>query len=92
MILGGLAQHPAASSVPIALAPPKINPIVVSNGNANFSFSATSGLHYQVQYKNDLNDTSWQTLGADLTASSSTVPVSDVITNLQRFYRVMQLN
>jgi len=71
---------------------PKINSIGVTNSMASFSFSATSGLHYRVQYKNDLNDTQWQNLGTDLTASSSTVPVSDAVTNLQRFYRVVQLN
>jgi hypothetical protein len=85
-----------AMSVNLAISsgPPKISQInVTTNNAASFSFSATTGIHYRVEYKNDLNDAQWTALGADIVASSDAVPVSDNLSGLaQRFYRVLQLN
>ena len=64
--------------------------VIISN--FGFNFSATVGLQYRVQYKTALKDFQWQTLGSDVTATAASVSVSDSITNLQRFYRVVQLN
>jgi hypothetical protein len=77
----------------ISTGPPKITSTVVTTNNLlSFTFSATVGIHYQVQYKSDLGGTQWQTLGPDLTASVATVTISDALTNAQRFYRIVQLN
>jgi len=58
--------------------------------NATIRWSSVSGASYQVQYKNDLNDTSWNILGA-VTATGSTASIID--TNnppaRMRFYRVV---
>jgi len=85
-----------AMSVNLAISsgPPKIGPVTVAANNvAGFTFSATAGIHYLLQYKNDLNDTQWSDLGADIVASSNAVSVSDDLSGVaHRFYRVLQSN
>jgi len=76
----------------ISTGPPRINSFAVTNNTASFIFTATIGLHYQVQYKTNLADAQWQNLGAEITAGSAAVPISDPVTPLQKFYRVLQLN
>jgi len=76
----------------ISPGPPRINTFSVTNQTAQFTFTATTGLHYQVQYKTNLTDVSWQNLGAQITAGSTTVPISDPVTSVQKFYRVLQQN
>jgi autotransporter-associated beta strand protein len=71
-------------------------PIIESNisgagsTNATIRWSSVNGISYQVQYKNDLNDTTWNILGS-LTATGSTATIID--TNnppaAMRFYRVV---
>jgi hypothetical protein len=56
------------------------------------TWSALSGITYQIQYTADLNAPNWTNLGAPVTATEGTVTVSDAITTLpQRFYRIVQL-
>jgi hypothetical protein len=62
-----------------------------SNGTFNFSWSATAGITYQMQYKTNLNQSTWLNLGAPVSASGSSVTASDATTNSQRFYRVVIL-
>jgi subtilase family serine protease len=85
-----------AMSVNLAISsgPPKIGQISVATNNAaSFSFSATAGIQYRVEYKNDLDDAQWTALGANIVASSNTVPVLDDLSAApRRFYRVLQLN
>ncbi|PYJ57927.1 MAG: hypothetical protein DME24_18015 [Verrucomicrobia bacterium] len=85
-----------AMSVKLAISSgaPRISQIGVSTNNVlKFTFSATGGIHYQVQFKNDLSGGQWSDLGAETTANSNTVPVSDNLSGVtQRFYRVLQLN
>jgi fibronectin-binding autotransporter adhesin len=58
--------------------------------NATIRWSSVNGTSYQVQYKNDLNDTGWNVLSS-VTATGSTVSIID--TNnppaTMRFYRVV---
>lgn len=76
----------------ISTAAPRINAFTVTNNTASFTFTATTGLHYQVQTRTNLNLDQWQNLGAQITAGSSSVPFSDPVSELQKFYRVVQLN
>jgi len=75
----------------ISTGPPRINSISVTNQTAQFSFTATTGLHYQVQYRTNLTDP-WQNLGTQITAPYSNVPVSDSVTVTRKLYRVVQQN
>jgi hypothetical protein len=83
-------------SVPfmISSGPPTINSTLSLTNNAlNFSFGATVGLSYQVQYKNQLSDAQWLAFGPQLTAASNRMWVSDSVTNsLHKFYRIEQSN
>jgi autotransporter-associated beta strand protein len=58
--------------------------------NATIRWSSVNGATYQVQYKNDLNDTGWNILGS-VTANGSTASITD--TNnppaTMRFYRIV---
>jgi CARDB protein len=76
----------------ISTGPPRINSFSVTNQTARFSFTATTGLHYQAQYKTNLADVVWQNLGVQMTAASATVSIADPVTATQKFYRVLQQN
>ena len=52
-------------------------------------WATESGKTYQVQYKNDLNDLSWQLLGGPLTNYPSATFTDTLGTNGQRFYRIV---
>ena len=63
-----------------------------SNGNFNMAFTATTGLVYQVDYKDEPHGTGWTPLGSPVTATNSSVTVHDAIgVNPQRFYRAGNL-
>jgi hypothetical protein len=67
-----------------------LTPMVQSNLFA-FNWTAISGLTYQVQYSTNGGATNWTNLGNPITASSSSVSISDAVTNTQQFYRVVLL-
>lgn len=75
----------------ISTGAPRISAFTVTNQTVQFTFTSTSGLHYQVQYKTYLTDL-WLNLGAQITAASANVAVSDPVAATQRFYRVLQQN
>jgi hypothetical protein len=58
-----------------------------------FSWSAVSGLSYQVQYKTNLSQPDWSNLGSAILATNTTMTVSDPIAlgPSQRWYRVALL-
>ena len=67
-------------------------PTTSINRSFNFSWETAEGLHYQLQYKNTLNDTNWVNLGTAMAATNGVLSTADLIsTNQQRFYRIMQL-
>ena len=64
------------------------------NENTKLFISAIPGKTYRVQFKASL-DASWTTVGADITAASTTASLADTIealnesNNPHRFYRVL---
>jgi len=58
------------------------------------TWTASAGLVYRVQYKTNLSDAIWQTLGADVTATNTTATKVDPAFGSapQRFYRVQLVN
>ena len=60
-----------------------------ATGNVQIAWSSLSGVNYQVQFKTNLNDSSWSIL-TNLQADSSSTAVRDPTTPLptRRFYRV----
>ena len=76
---------------PPNLSKPQIN---LTNNTVVLSWSASAGLTYRVQYKTNLTDAAWQTLGSDVPATNTTCFKSDALFGNapQRFYRVMLVN
>lgn len=59
-------------------------------GLVTLTWSATTGLVFQLQYSSDLSSRNWSNLGSTITASNATVNGSDTNgTELQRFYRLL---
>jgi uncharacterized repeat protein (TIGR02543 family) len=59
-------------------------------GGIAFTWSAVTGQTYQVQYKTDLGQADWTSLGSPVTATNSTMAAGDSIASApsRRFYRV----
>jgi autotransporter-associated beta strand protein len=62
-----------------------------SGANLSLTWSTISGRIYQLQYRSSLTGGDWINLGGPITAAENTASASDTITNMQRFYRVVQL-
>ena len=60
----------------------------VNGGNIDISFSTLYGPQYQVYYKVNLSDPTWQTLGSPVTGDGTVKTVSDSLAGGGRFYIV----
>ncbi len=60
----------------------------VQTGTFEFQFATAQGTSYQVQFKNNLSDATWQSL-TTVTGDGTTKSVSDNRTTPARFYRVV---
>jgi hypothetical protein len=74
------------------ITPPQVQTVTMSNGTISFSWSALTGLHYQMQYTTDLASANWTNLASAVTAIGATLTATDSVTNNpQRFYRLVLL-
>jgi hypothetical protein len=74
------------------IALPEIQSVRQTGSSFTFIWSATSNQVYQIQFKTNLAQSNWTTVGGTLTASNSTITASEPIgTNAQQFYRVVLL-
>jgi hypothetical protein len=71
--------------------PPFIHASAVGQGTVLLTWSGLVGRSYQLQYKTNLAQTTWANHGAPITATASTVSVSDATTDSKRFYQVILL-
>jgi hypothetical protein len=72
--------------------PPVFETVTQTGDMILFTWGATAGLIYQVQYKTDLNQDHWNTLGSPVAATNSTGTASDTLRlDAQRFYRIVLL-
>jgi hypothetical protein len=63
--------------------------IAPSGTNIVLSWPAAAGQIYQVEYKNDLNATTWTTLGSPITGTGAPLVITNDLTGSpQRFYRI----
>ena len=76
----------------LMLVPAVARPLITataSGANITLSFPTQTGYSYQVQYKNNLTDANWTSLGSALSGNGSTQSASySTSGNRQRFYRV----
>jgi hypothetical protein len=75
-----------------AVRAPAFQALAKSGGSVNFTWTAISGLSYQLQYKTNLIQTNWINLGGVINATTNTVTATDAApTDPQRFYRIEML-
>ena len=61
----------------------------VAAGNVTISFATQNGYSYQLQYKNNLTDANWTSLGGSISGNNAVQSASDSsVGNSHRFYRV----
>jgi hypothetical protein len=69
---------------------PAFESVTQTTGLVNLTWSATTGLVFQLQYCSDLSSRNWSNLGSTITATNATVNGSDTNgTEVQRFYRLL---
>jgi hypothetical protein len=73
----------------LAPVPPAIQTATQSNNIFMFSWSATAGETYQVQYNTDLTSGVWTDLGSPIVATNDTASFTNAITGGRSFYRVL---
>jgi hypothetical protein len=67
---------------------PAIQSETRSGNSFNFTFSSISNQMYQIQYSTNLSQTNWFSLGAPVTATNSTITISDTGAAAVKFYRI----
>ena len=60
---------------------------VISGSNINLSFLSQAGFSYQIQYKDNLTDSTWIALGSPVAGDGTLKTVSDSAGGQHRFYR-----
>lgn len=72
---------------------PAFQSVKRTNSTLTVTWSATSGIAYQLQYTSSLSPANWINLGSAVTATASTASATDTIVSGagQRFYRVVLL-
>ena len=88
---GNLYVADLNNTIRIGVPLPVFQTMSQSNGTVTFAWSAVAGLNYQVQYQTNLAQGNWTDLGGSITASNSTVRVSDSSLDQQRFYQTLRL-
>jgi len=70
---------------------PVFQSVTTIGGSIAFSWTATTGLVYQLQYKTNLSYADWANLGSSSTASNAVLSATDTFgLDPHRFYRVQQ--
>ncbi len=75
--------------------PQIIQPTIALDGKTvTFNWPSAAGKRFRIQYKTSLADPKWQSVGDEITATSSTAAGADpaIDPTTQRFYRVIRLN
>jgi hypothetical protein len=84
--------NPGILSITPALTPPAFLSLVgAGTSNVEIKWSAVSNITYRVQYKADLNASSWVNLPGDVTATSDSASKIDLGSGPIRFYRIQVL-
>jgi hypothetical protein len=76
----------------IPISPPGFRAVQQNPGGFNFTWNATPGLAYQIQYSTNLLSTNWINLGAPQVAATNTLALTDTnnpAATPGRFYRIV---
>ncbi len=89
----GAANEAKIGGIEIGVAPPRITGLTVTDGNATLIWQTFPGKLYRVEYKNDLGESAWGTLGSDRLAAGNSLSVTHSLAGVPlRYFRVRQLN
>jgi hypothetical protein len=77
-----------ATNLPVSVLPTVLT-LATTRNTILFSWAAIVGQTYQVQYTTNLSQAVWNSLSVPMSAISRTMTASDLISNSQRFYRVV---
>jgi len=89
----GAANEAKIGGIEIGVAPPRITGLTVAAGNATLTWQAFPGKVYRVEYKNNLGESAWGSLGNDELAAGNSLSLTHSLADApQRYYRVRQLN
>ncbi|MCX8092342.1 MAG: hypothetical protein N3I86_15640, partial [Verrucomicrobiae bacterium] len=76
----------------IVVPPPRFVSVLPAGNDLVLSWQTFPGKTYRVQFKNDLNEPQWTTLG-DWPASGWTLAITNALdASPQRFFRLVQVN
>jgi hypothetical protein len=78
----------------VPLAPATFKSTVKAANNFQLVWNTTAGVVYQVQYKTNLFQANWTSLGSAVTAGSNSLTLTDTNafqSSAQRFYRLLVL-
>jgi uncharacterized repeat protein (TIGR03803 family) len=78
----------------LTITPPSLPEFIsttFTNSAIVLTFTTEPGQIYQLQCNSDMNSSNWTNLGDSIFSDDNTVSVSDLMTNGQRFYRVVLL-
>src|SRR6185503_4196128 len=77
----------------VVIAPPLFYPPVLNGQQLTIAWQTTPGHTYRVEFKNDLGDSSWTPLSAEMTAGSGSMSINlDITSAPERFYRILLVN
>jgi len=76
------------SPIPV---PPYVKQAVITNGAISLTWNVQAHLKYQLQYADVLASGTWSNLGGPTVATGGALALNDLITNNQRFYRIVLL-
>jgi hypothetical protein len=91
MSISGVRAYVPAAGFSLQLVMPVVQSASMTARSFTFTSSALPGQLYQVQCSTNLRAQNWVNLGSPITATSSTLSVSDSVTNTQEYYRVIWL-
>jgi len=81
-----------ANSAPIQYPPPIFTGIEHGPGGVVLTWPTVAGRMYRVEYKSDLNETSWMALGSDYQGTGASLTIVDPDSKTaQRFYRIREM-
>ena len=60
----------------------------IASGNILLTFETLSNQNYQVQYKDNLQDSTWTPLGSAIAGVNGSITVTNAISGSHRFYNV----
>jgi len=72
--------------------PPQMQNLRVLENQVTFSFAASPGVSYQLEYCDDLDEQAWTASGTPVTGSGDPITITqDIISSAQRFFRLRVL-